>query len=176
MSDPGTPSQSQEVFRGDLLPVRVETISSPSGQRSATRSSSTPTPSPSSPCAMIPLGASRRSRSCASRVRRSGARRGNCLPDSCALKSATSHSAPPNVNCVRRPAAYGADLASARARVFLARIFDRGDHDLSGDRPRQWTHPHPAIPISSPSSGCPLARRWSVSAPDRSRMAKRCWA
>ena len=31
MSDPGTPSQSQEVFHGDLLAVRVETIASPSG-------------------------------------------------------------------------------------------------------------------------------------------------
>ena len=32
MSDPGTPSQGQEVFHGDLIAVRVETISSPSGQ------------------------------------------------------------------------------------------------------------------------------------------------
>jgi 8-oxo-dGTP pyrophosphatase MutT (NUDIX family) len=31
MSDPGTPSQSQEVFHGNLLAVRVETIASPSG-------------------------------------------------------------------------------------------------------------------------------------------------
>jgi ADP-ribose pyrophosphatase len=31
MSDPGTPSQSQEVFHGNLLAVRVETVSSPSG-------------------------------------------------------------------------------------------------------------------------------------------------
>src|SRR6476661_3138204 len=33
MSDPGIPSQSQEVFHGDLLAVRVETIASPSGAR-----------------------------------------------------------------------------------------------------------------------------------------------
>jgi ADP-ribose pyrophosphatase len=33
MSDPGTPSQSQEVFHGDLLTVRVETITSPSGEQ-----------------------------------------------------------------------------------------------------------------------------------------------
>jgi len=32
MSDPGASSQSQEVFHGDLLTVRVETVSSPSGQ------------------------------------------------------------------------------------------------------------------------------------------------
>jgi ADP-ribose pyrophosphatase len=32
VSDPGTPSQGQEVFRGDLIAVRVETISSPDGQ------------------------------------------------------------------------------------------------------------------------------------------------
>jgi ADP-ribose pyrophosphatase len=32
MSDPGASSQRQEVFHGDLLTVRVETVSSPSGQ------------------------------------------------------------------------------------------------------------------------------------------------
>ncbi|HEY7093066.1 MAG TPA: NUDIX hydrolase, partial [Ktedonobacterales bacterium] len=31
MSDPGTPSQGQEVFHGDLIAVRVETVSSPGG-------------------------------------------------------------------------------------------------------------------------------------------------
>jgi ADP-ribose pyrophosphatase len=33
MSDPGAASQSQEVFRGNLLTVRVETMSSPSGEQ-----------------------------------------------------------------------------------------------------------------------------------------------
>jgi ADP-ribose diphosphatase len=31
VSDPGTPSQGQEVFHGDLIAVRVETVSSPGG-------------------------------------------------------------------------------------------------------------------------------------------------
>ena len=176
MSDPGTPSRGQEVFHGDLIAVRVETIPSPTGH--AQRYEIVEHPDAVAIVALRddPSGGEpqialvRQSRPALGRetwelpagLVRADEREEPQRAAERELREETGSTARTWRQLAREYPSPG--FSTEAITIFLATELDSGCIHC------------PAIPIFLPSSGCPSVTRWSAPAPEKSRMARHCLA